>query len=435
MARSLLFILGAMLTLLFDIAHANPKEMLRMYGFSSDTCDNMPILGNFDVYLGSCFNIAGGCRSITPFSHKNLDWIENLNRGAFAFCTVYTFTEFGCLPVHLNGAHDVPMNIGECLTPWYENSPMRSVQFLCGEEPRDILRPATIHTTYTAAVPITSWKQGADSKFTPHVSTKTATIRTVIVSPNPLVSVTEVSSTITIRSTTTVFTATPLPKTILSRSELSLEPAETNRLVKRAKWNGPRKGVWMRHPWSMSLTCFECYTKSDDNISKFECRAGPDNIIDCGPEPDLRVKTITVHATITTTIYPGHTMVPHIGKRGSWHRAVVFNNPFQAGTKVCADAEWEKRGHDKTEIRLQKPKTNLKKCKDADEIAYIQPNQPIVTVAGLPVTTTVTAPPVFTTFVLPTSTVISGPITITTTVPIAPTVMAAVENQPPHPDL
>jgi hypothetical protein len=41
-------------------------------------------------------------------------------------------------------------------------------------------------------------------------------------------------------------------------------------------------------------------------------------------------------------------------KRRSWHKPVFFISPFVPGLLVCADAEWEKRGQLKTEMRIRK---------------------------------------------------------------------------------
>lgn len=42
--------------------------------------------------------------------------------------------------------------------------------------------------------------------------------------------------------------------------------------------------------------------------------------------------------------------------RKSWHKDVSFTNPWDTSLRICADAEWEKRGSPDFEIRLQQVK-------------------------------------------------------------------------------
>jgi hypothetical protein len=162
----------------------------------------------------------------------------------------------------------------------------------------------------------------------------------------------------------------------------------------KGKWKGPRKGVWMRHPWASSLMCYECYTKSAKNTEKFECRSGPKNAVSCGemPNPDTATTT-TIYPTQTVAVVAGQP-VAQLEKR-SWHKKVEFPHPWFPGTTVCADAEWEKRGQKKNEIRLQHPKSNKKHCNNPEDIGV---EQCIMTAIGPTQTVYVTlAPPRFTT--------------------------------------
>lgn len=56
--------------------------------------------------------------------------------------------------------------------------------------------------------------------------------------------------------------------------------------------------------------------------------------------------TKTVVSVVTSTQGVG------LEARNSWHKRVWFTNPWDS-RRMCADAEWEKRGQQNTEIRLQ----------------------------------------------------------------------------------
>jgi hypothetical protein len=90
--------------------------------------------------------------------------------------------------------------------------------------------------------------------------------------------------------------------------------------------------------------------------------------------------------------------------RNSFHRAVRFTHPWYPGQEVCADAEWEGRGKDRGEIRIQKPRSDMKKCDKDHQVQYID------------------AYPKTSTYELPTRTI--SLVTSTSTVYPAPTVTA-----------
>jgi hypothetical protein len=106
---------------------------------------------------------------------------------------------------------------------------------------------------------------------------------------------------------------------------------------------------------------------------------------------------------------------------------------------MCADAEWEKRGQKKAEIRLQKPKTKI--CTDALDIAIaphvttvIGPVQTLTVTLPLPTTVYTVLPPVLTTstiYPLTTSctTLVGAPTSTTTVVvPSTPTITVTVQK-------
>ena len=162
----------------------------------------------------------------------------------------------------------------------------------------------------------------------------------------------------------------------------------THRLVARGKgkWKGPRKGVWMLHPWTLGLECYDCYTKSSTNTHKFECRSGPSNPIDCGEMPSSPTMTNTVEVTPTVTLRLNEAPKHVLAKRKSWHRRVTFEHPWFPGTIMCADAEWEKRGQSKSEVRIQKPGETMKKCNKDDQVQDIGVHTTTVTTDVAPKT-------------------------------------------------
>jgi hypothetical protein len=101
----------------------------------------------------------------------------------------------------------------------------------------------------------------------------------------------------------------------------------------------------------------------------------------------------------------------HLEKR-SWHRRVTFEHPWSPGTTVCADGEWEKRGKKKSQIRIQKPKTNMKKCLKDKQLQDIGLKSAAHMVVGPTHTITVAAPR--------TVTVVPAPPVVVTTITLLP---------------
>jgi hypothetical protein len=298
--------------------------------------------------------------------------------------------------------------------------------------------------TYTGES--TSWSSIGPNAWTPVVATATYTVPTTIeTAVRP--------SLITVRSpypVPDIVTVTMSEKRLAPREDTSQElddgdqddgdlddsepdcegddcPEPSTDLDPRnkGKWKGPRKGVWMKHPWSMSIMCYECYTKSMTNTQKFECRAGPKNPAYCGPMPEQgTLTTVTIFPIETITVTPGVHWT-NIQKR-SWHKRVSFPHPWYPLTTMCADAEWEKRGQKKTEVRIQKPKTKF--CTDALDIGIaphvttvIGPVQTLTVTLPLPTTVWTIQPPLLTTstiYPLSTSctTLVGAPVSTTTVV-------------------
>jgi hypothetical protein len=267
----------------------------------------------------------------------------------------------------------------------------------------------------------------------------------------------------------------------VNKDTQDLEPRRKN------KWKGPRIGVWMLHPWTMAVICYECYAKSDDNTFKFECRSGPKNPIDCkgsvpNPQDTITVthtpaitvtagdpitSVITVTATQPRPVSPaaspvisGQAVYTMIGgkpvytiidqsiqtvtlgqkevdlePRKSFHRAVRFTHPWYPDTEMCADAEWDGRGKDRGEIRIQKPDTKMKRCDKDREMQHIDaspktstyelPTRTIAistsTVYPAPIVTVNPSPPMVTVTTIIGSAPAPPTVTVTTIIDPAPT--------------
>ncbi|KAI4702983.1 hypothetical protein J4E81_001856 [Alternaria sp. BMP 2799] len=237
---------------------------------------------------------------------------------------------------------------------------------------------------------------------------------------------------------------------------------------RRSKWKGPRIGVWMKHPWSQAVICYECYAKAHDNLWKFECRSGPNNPVSCeGPVPDPNETvtvthtpdvTVTQGAAITSvsvvTVTAGHAITTVIGgnpiqpmqtitlgqkeadlERRSFHRAVRFTHPWYPNTEMCADAEWEERGSKGSEVRIQKPKEDMKKCTPKQQVQYIDATPetktvqlPYSTVSVIFSTSTVYPPAIVT--VAPPSIVTVAPPSVVTVIGSQPVVTITTISAP-----
>jgi hypothetical protein len=334
---------------------------------------------------------------------------------------------------------------------------------------------------------------------TQHPTTSTVTVlpaSTVTVVPQPINPVQTVTvlpaqtaplQTITALLSSPLHTVTVYVEDSYQRERRSDPQPETRDLEPRrkSKWKGPRIGVWMKHPWTQAIICYECYAKAPDNTFKFECRSGPKNPIQCSgkmPDPEeiitvthtpdititqgepiTRVSVITVTAgqaspapAVTTKSVltmvggkPVYTIIDQsmqtitlsqkeaaLDPRGSFHRAVRFTHPWYPGTEMCADAEWEKRGKDNGEIRIQKPKEDMKKCKKDRQVQLIDAfprtstyNLPTRTVSMIISTSTVYPPSIITVNASPPLTTVT---TITGPVPAPPTVTITTITAPEY---
>ncbi|KAJ4363530.1 Mitochondrial GTPase 1 [Neocucurbitaria cava] len=398
MTRVISFLLSALVALL-AVVHAKSKgDQIRVYAFTSDWCYGPPAGPNIDVKRDECKNIPDGVRSIKPmFDPKRSKWLDDVNAGG-TYCEVVTYKSLNCQDGMEFNFNALPENLHACLHGVGAGLPISifSIRFRCGDK-----NAAPPSTTNTATLVSTSWTVGPDEVPTPHMST------TVVEQ--------------TQREVHNIARRSPEP------SGHHIEPREEKR---------DSKGVWMFHPWARSLICYECYHKKEDDWHKVHCVSGPNNPIDCGVRSvnidgtQLTVTTTTTTTltdpstttlyelttstvglpestvtTITTTISGDTSTVSPLPlvERRSWHRHVTFDHPYQPGTQLCADAEWEKRGQPGAEIKLQKVGEDMKKCLEDPKTQSIdlpEPAQEILT-ESTTVTSTVLVTGTHTVFVGP----------------------------------
>ncbi|KAF5848405.1 hypothetical protein GGP41_005774 [Bipolaris sorokiniana] len=189
-------------------------------------------------------------------------------------------------------------------------------------------------------------------------------------------------------------------------SDSSLPTGNSTTLSKRLHWwQGPRRGVWMLHPWTGSILCYECFSRSEKALEWFECQSGSDNPTDCGERPLAPVYTKTISIQPVVTVIPGDARP--LAKR-SWHRPVYLHNPWYPGMTLCGKAVWEGRGKKlHQEIRIKKPRAKLRKCEKSPEAQNIAIYIRTATTTE-PVRTTSSTPSLsILKFTIPTSTVMA----------------------------
>jgi len=177
-----------------------------------------------------------------------------------------------------------------------------------------------------------------------------------------------------IESTTTI------PQPDASNVAHRLEPRDTD-----AK--DIHQWVWMHHPWSSSLICYDCWTKEDRKYGWVKCKSGPHILSKCGERPvdndgqanstntvagttqltstivddtwtttELATTTSTlsiITSEVVTTMNVTTTLA--LEARKNWEKRVTFTNPWDH-RRMCAVAEWENRGDAKGEVRIEKVK-------------------------------------------------------------------------------
>ncbi|KAH7379420.1 hypothetical protein DE146DRAFT_682525 [Phaeosphaeria sp. MPI-PUGE-AT-0046c] len=171
---------------------------------------------------------------------------------------------------------------------------------------------------------------------------------------------------------------------------------------RRMKWieDGDVIFKWMLHPWTRTALCYQCYTKKPGQYGWVKCRAD-DKMKDlCGAQPlDSNGKPLTTSTTVTTAAttetstvvatspgtwvttttisLPATTALstPEAARIArSWHKEVFFKLPWADHRRMCADAEWEKRGKENWEVRLQDVHADdSNDCEGADNLDVADP--------------------------------------------------------------
>lgn len=349
---------------------------IHLVPFDSIDCSGAPQQSPHEMVHGQCFNFMESL-SMKPIFWKGhrADWIDEVNN-LHMHCKLETFGQYHCnmnnrtIEYRFGATDEQPKNFNKCLVPtrekWEDDDStdsdlsdedgyarkhaIRSARFVCGPiENREHLCTSTIMHT--------SWS-----------------IEPTYGSPVPEVQKATYTGTLL---------ATPHIKVKSARHAV--------RSAAVVAAGGESKGVWMLHPWSLSMMCYSCYTKKAHDYRKIECRGGERFHADCGPMPTAQVDgnparhsttTSTVTAVTTThstrvqktTAYKDTTSTVtgvllgddtsdeefpkldiDLHKKKSWHTPVKFPHPFIAGRDACADAEWEKRGQgSKQYVKLQK---------------------------------------------------------------------------------
>lgn len=362
------------------------KEAIRIYVFDTNGCFGPPDGPNYDVGREKCVNV-GTAVSMKAMPLHN-DWLGPVNRGEMA-CWAIPYKVANCPQGQELEPLPIPEKVDHCYTPLkVAKDTIGSVKFACSYM-------ATHSTTLTDSQEFTSWDLDTGGfRFKPHTSTTVRLISlTYVVRDEPTAAPRQAwEGDITIDDTN------PLYIPIVARQEEAVKALTTD------KQDSDTKYVWMFHPWSREIMCYDCYTKGKKgDYSRFECRSGPHNVVDCGSIPELdennqpftHTETVTLLSITTSTIdtteptfpvvAPAHRLMKRAS--GSWHTRVEFENPWIPGNIMCADAEWEKRGQPNSEIRLQKIGNDMKKCKKANAQSLDIP-KPFTTRSVIVITTT-----------------------------------------------
>ncbi|KAF2248332.1 hypothetical protein BU26DRAFT_605816 [Trematosphaeria pertusa] len=357
---------------LLALTGVDAKDKIQFSKFLKDTCDDHPLGNLIDLKRNECKTFQAGSIRIHPHSKTKYNkWIDSVNMGKDE-CFVTLYDAPGC---HDSDGHEdisVPRSFEGCTAT---DEVITSVKFWC--RPNSEWSGSAYPLTTT--ISHTSYSLGADGVAHPSVYSTVAVVsRYSYKNPPPV-----------------------------ARGEPTGHPT----LEPRKKKQYNVKGVWMKHPWAGSDICYMCWTKKEYDTGAFLCRSGPKYPVDCGPKPaqvpftssttitststfeffhttdgfyvspttvtttlsadpstttdavsPVTATTTTSASTITVTADTATTATDAVSKR-SPHKPVIVENPYHSGLFVCADAEWEKAGKEKAEVRIQKIK-DLDKCRD-----------------------------------------------------------------------
>jgi hypothetical protein len=361
MMRAVLSIASAVLVITSVVHGANVTKFdaktdaqIHLYPFTSDLCAGSPTGSPLELRQGQCVNFLAA-NSVKPMLHpEHSAWINEVNE-LRTYCKLETFRAAGCPPSkgtvqYLNNNNgDLPKDLNRCFvgSESVDGDPhsLYSARFVCGKvENPELLCTSTIeHTFYSM-----------DATGEPHHSVLIAT-----------------------------YSGTLTASGHVARSVTVDKPKQTPK--RGFKNESETKGVWLLHPWSKSVQCYQCYLKKKHDYRNIECRFGldypavcDDSSVDANGQPLTSRTTTTATTMAMTTTHATYYIMKSDGdvgatdsdfsdssdfsetdiwhgqtQRRSWHKPVKFSHPFLPDQYLCADAEWEKRGRPESYIKVQ----------------------------------------------------------------------------------
>lgn len=169
--------------------------------------------------------------------------------------------------------------------------------------------PTTTISTKTSVVlipqdPATETSTRTNALLIPLKPVSTTSTRTnTVLASLQLVSTTSTSTNTVLISLEPASTTSTRTNTFLISPKLASRNAEATPSQFGPSPENNHKGRWMFHPWSRSLICYDCYTYKTDDFTKFDCRSGPKNPMNCGPKHGrINDFTSTLTREVTTTV-------------------------------------------------------------------------------------------------------------------------------------
>ncbi|KAL5117638.1 Mitochondrial GTPase 1 [Pleosporales sp. CAS-2024a] len=354
-------------------------DMLQVYTWPSNDCQEYPIKGNIELPRNHCVNIRG--RSVRPtLDFKRQHWLNWVRLGKHT-CVMAVYTRENCGGEE--SLMELPKDLDKCFTT-KDLVDVGSLMFYCGPA----LKDATVTTTKTTHHTQTIWSLGTDDAVTP--VTRDATFVTTMLSTKriqrmalPTPSAAAAAAAAADAGVNVVVSPLPSPHPVtVTVTSIDLYSPElssmTNGLEVRENGGKLYDGnvehlinlvyVWMKHPWAESPICYLCGTKRNF-WGWARCAAKPNYIERCG-EADFHplttaTETVTESLIATTPLVVATQTVVlpaamgmgmgtmRIAPRQSWHRSVRFTSPWDPNKGYCAEAEWEFRGKTFNVIKLK----------------------------------------------------------------------------------
>ncbi|KAF9691664.1 hypothetical protein EKO04_010396 [Ascochyta lentis] len=367
MTKALLLVASAALLLTSVVKGANLTRAdakadaeIYLYPFNTADCTLSPVGSPMELKQGECVTFQGARSVKAMLNSDHQDWIDEVNE-LRTRCKLETFRVPGCSDSGKTDQYlysrsgDMPEDFGRCLVGSHSidgDQPLEyafySAKFVCSKPDPEL--------SCTRIIEHTSWSMDSTGSAHPSVTTATYTG-----------SLSEKGD-----------SARMIKPTHIEQSKPTLEP--------RFEPGRETRSVWMLHPWSKSMECYLCYTKKTGDYGKIECRAGKkypaqcgESFVDAGGEPVTPTIITEATTTATTTTHTTSTQMTvlsvsrrddddasmsdsdsdstdidlDLSQKRSWHTPVKFGHPFVDGARLCADAEWEKRGRPESYIKIQ----------------------------------------------------------------------------------